>query len=79
MCIDCVPRLRLGVRRTLNSWNNHGVTSLDASGVRGLELLGETGHSLSLECWIELFRRECEDEVSSRAPVKALVSDPIED
>lgn len=55
------------------------MTSLDANGVRGLELLGEMGRALSLEYCIELVRRECDDEVSSRAPVKALVSDPIED
>lgn len=55
---------------TLKSWNSHGTTSLEGSGVLGLELLGEIGRPSSRLACLELCQ---EDAVCSRCRVEGML------
>lgn len=55
---------------TLKSWNSHGTTSLEGSGVLGLELPGEIGGPSSRLACLELCS---EDAVCSRCRVLGML------
>lgn len=66
---DCLTRTEKS-ELTLKSWNNHGTTSLEGSGVLGLELLGEIGRPSSRLGCLEPCR---EDAVCSRCRVLGIL------
>ena len=70
---NCVTRRTMS-KLTLKSWNSHGTTSLEGSGVLGLEVLGDIGRPSSRLACLEPCR---EDAVCSRCRVLGmLVSEP---
>ena len=71
--MDSVTRKKTP-KLTLKSWNSHGTTSLEGSGVLGLEVLGDIGRPSSRLACLEPCR---EDAVCSRCRVLGmLVSEP---